>query len=139
VVFIGVYHVSYAVDTPLRPLFAAVGKHEAETVSFEVVFAHDQYAVLVAELVKRGTVGIMAGADGRNVVFKADFEVSLDFFNVHGMACFGVEFVAVYAANLEGLAVKKYKRSSSVLHGDYLDFSEAEIGFPLVDELVAVF
>lgn len=88
-------HVSGGVECP-----CAVG--------FQIGFVDEIDAVAVAELVPEGVVGIVAGADGVDVVLFHEADVEPHVLFGDGSATLGVEFVAVDAFEEDALAVQAH-------------------------------
>ena len=76
-------------------------------VAFVVCLVNDHEAVLVAELIEHGGVGVVAGADGVEVVLLDYLQVALHVFNADDRPGNRVGVVAVYAAELDGAAVEE--------------------------------
>ena len=134
-IFKSVDHVAGARYASRRPLRISRGYPSGKAVSFEVGLAHYQYAQLVAKPVKRFAVGIVTGTYRRNVVRLAKKQVGLYKFFGHRVTVLGMEFVPVYAAYLDRLAVQKDKRSSAVFHRRDLHFSETEAASAAIHRL----
>ena len=121
------HHVAGAVDALIAPALQALGNEHGKSVRFEVGLRHDEHAVLVAKLIKNVLVGVVAVADGGDVVLLAKFDVRLDEFARHGVTVVRMELVAVDAAYLQGLAVEQDERSLAVGIGRYAYLAEAEL------------
>ena len=77
-------------------------------VALVVSFVDDHEAVLVAELVEHGSVGIVAGADGIEVVLLDHVQVPLHVLDADDGAGDGIGVVTVDTAELDGAAVEEH-------------------------------
>ena len=126
VVFVGVYHVTHTVNDVPFPAFVRARDSGRKTVRFKVTFAHYDDAVFVAKFVKVATVGIVARADCRNVVFAAKDDVVFIELARDVSAVFGIEFVTVYAADFQRFAVKHNERAAVCFGIIARDFHRSE-------------
>ena len=96
-IFVALNHVGYAIHARSNP--HRVGRRNVfgKAVSFEVVFAHNQNAVTVAEVVETSGVRIMAGSDAVYVVLFAQNDVFFRERKRHCVAVVRMKFVAVDA------------------------------------------
>ncbi len=114
VVFVAVYHYRQAVEALLCPHRLVAGDAPGGAVGFEVILAHHQQAVAVAQLQHGLRRRVVTGAHGVEVVLFDYFYVALVEFPRDGKTVFRVEFVAVDAANFYRHAVKQQKRSQFI-------------------------
>ncbi len=86
------------------PPFLLVGT--LTSMALIVCLIHHIEAVLVAELVELGGIGVMAGADGVHVVGLHQPQVLMHLFQADGKACHRVAVVAVHPVKLDLLAIE---------------------------------
>ena len=133
-------HVAHTPAHLLRPSSARARHASCKSVSFEVVFAHDHDAVLVAKLVEMAAVGIVRSSYAVDVVFFEKKDILFGVLSGHRMAEIGMKLVAVYASYFEFFAVESYVGLLAVYRRNYLDFSEAEIYLAnIVDDGLSLF
>ena len=87
------------------PAFVALAIVFGRTVALVVGFINNKEAVLVAELIEVRHIWVMAGADGIEVVLFNHEQIFFCLLKTNGIASDRVGFVAVYAVELDGLAV----------------------------------
>ena len=87
------------------PTFVALAIVFGCTVALVVGLVNDKEAVLIAELIEVRHIRVMAGADGIEVVLFDHEQVFFRLLKANGVARDRVGFVAVYTAELDGLAV----------------------------------
>ena len=78
----------------------------AETVALDIGLVHDEHAEAVADRVEARVVGVVAGADAVEVRALDPAHVVEDRFGREGLSAFGIEFVAVDAADLDHAPVE---------------------------------
>ena len=76
--------------------------------AFVVSFVDDHKAVLVAELVEHGSVGIVAGANCIEVVFLDHPQIPLHVLDADHRAGYGIGVVPVDTPELDGAAVEEH-------------------------------
>ena len=89
-------------------------------VALNVGFIHDIEAVFIAHAQELGRIGIMAGADGVDVVLLHQRQIAEHLFASDGCAQHGIAVVAIDAAELDVLAVELHH---AVFH---LDLAQAD-------------
>ena len=133
-------HVAHTPAHLLRPSSVRTRHASCKSVSFEVVFAHNHNAVLVAKLVEMAAVGIVRSSYAVDVVFFEKKDILFGVLSGHRMAEIGMKLVAVYASYFEFFAVESYVGLLAVYRRNYLDFSEAEIYLAnIVDDGLSLF
>ena len=99
-------------------------------VALVVGLVDDQEAVLVAQLIEHGSVGVVAGADSVEVVLLDHPQIPLHVLYADHGASDGIRVVAVYAPELDGGSVE------IDLHTLHLDLPDAH---PVRDDLILTF
>ena len=77
-------------------------------VAFQICLVHHVDAVLVAQMIPGCLVGVMAGADGVDVIAPEGLHGPLHILPADGPACAGIPFVAVDPVNYQTLPIQEH-------------------------------
>ncbi len=77
--------------------------------ALHIILVNHVKAILVAERINTGIIGVMAGTDGIDIITLHRQDILQDFLITHGTACPGAKFMAVYALEDNALAIEAHQ------------------------------
>ena len=103
-VAISLHHTCAALEER-RPVAGVVADADVVRVALDVGLVDDVHPQLVTEVVEHAVVGVVACADGGDVVGAHRLQVLADVVDVDGLAAIGMMIVAVHAEDPDRLTV----------------------------------